>query len=53
MFILVVAASIAGVVMLVKRPKDANPVSFDEWPTFRAIPILNSPPPIPHRKEKP
>jgi len=25
MFILVVAASIAGVVMLVKRPKDANP----------------------------
>jgi len=29
MFVLVVAASIAGVVMLVKRPKDAGPVSFD------------------------
>jgi len=32
MFVLVVAASIAGVVMLVKRPKDSDPVSFDEWP---------------------
>jgi hypothetical protein len=32
LFVLVVAASIAGVVMLVKRPKDAEPVSFDEWP---------------------
>jgi hypothetical protein len=32
MFVLVVAASIAGVVMLVKRPKDAETVSFDEWP---------------------
>jgi hypothetical protein len=32
LFILVVAASIAGVVMLVKRPKDVDPVSFDEWP---------------------
>ncbi len=32
MFVLVVAASIAGVVMLVKRPKDSSPVSFDEWP---------------------
>ena len=32
MFVLVIAASIAGVVTLVKRPKDAGPVSFDEWP---------------------
>jgi hypothetical protein len=32
MFVLVVAASIAGVVMLVKRPKDAGPVSIDQWP---------------------
>jgi len=40
----VVAASIAGVVMLVKRPKDANPVSFDEWPDVPRNPILNSPP---------
>ena len=32
LFFLVVAASIAGVVMLVKRPKDGGPVSFDEWP---------------------
>jgi hypothetical protein len=32
MFVLVVAASIAGVVMLVKRPKDAGPVTLDEWP---------------------
>jgi hypothetical protein len=32
MFVLIVAASIAGVVMLVKRPKDVEPVSFEEWP---------------------
>ena len=32
LFIVVVAASIAGVVMLIKRPKDNEPVSFDEWP---------------------
>jgi hypothetical protein len=32
MFVLVVAASIAGVVMLAKRPQDVEPVSFDEWP---------------------
>ena len=32
MFFLVVAASNAGVVMLVKRPKDEQPISFDEWP---------------------
>ncbi|MGD0852088.1 MAG: hypothetical protein ABSA07_01860 [Acidimicrobiales bacterium] len=32
LFVLVVAASIAGVVMLVKRPKDTESVSFDEWP---------------------
>jgi hypothetical protein len=32
MFIVVVAASIAGVVMLVKRPTNEQPNSFDEWP---------------------
>jgi hypothetical protein len=32
LFVLVVAASVAGVVMLVKRPQDAGPVSVDEWP---------------------
>jgi len=32
MFLLVVAASIAGIVMLVKRPKNEEPISFDEWP---------------------
>jgi hypothetical protein len=32
MFVVIVAASIAGVVMLVKRPRDPGPVSFDEWP---------------------
>jgi hypothetical protein len=32
MFVLVVAASIAGIVMLVKRPRDGQPISFDEWP---------------------
>jgi hypothetical protein len=31
-FLIVVAATIAGVVMLVKRPKDTEPVSFEEWP---------------------
>ncbi len=31
--LLVLAAAVAGVVMLVKRPKIADPVSFDEWPT--------------------
>ena len=30
--LLVLAAAVAGVVMLVKRPKNADPVSFDEWP---------------------
>ena len=32
MFVLVVGASVAGIVMLVKRPKDAESVSTDEWP---------------------
>ena len=32
LFVVVVAASIAGVVMLVKRPDDDEPVSVDEWP---------------------
>jgi hypothetical protein len=32
LFVVVVAASIAGIVMLVKRPKDDESVSVDEWP---------------------
>jgi hypothetical protein len=32
LFVVIVAASIAGVVMLVKRPNDDNTVSVDEWP---------------------
>jgi hypothetical protein len=32
MFVLVVAASIAGVVMLVKRPSDGGSTTSDEWP---------------------
>ena len=31
-FLIVVAATVAGVVMLVKRPKDTASVSFEEWP---------------------
>jgi hypothetical protein len=30
--ILVLAAAMAGVVVLVKRPKNADPVTYDEWP---------------------
>ncbi len=32
LFLLVVAASIAGVVMLVRPSKNEQPNSFDEWP---------------------
>jgi hypothetical protein len=32
-FLLVLAAALAGVVVLVKRPKDTDPVTYDEWPT--------------------
>jgi len=32
LFVVVVAASIADVVMLVKRPSDDESVSVDEWP---------------------
>jgi hypothetical protein len=32
LFVVVVAASIAGIVMLVKQPKDDESVSVDEWP---------------------
>jgi hypothetical protein len=31
-FILVLAAALAGVVVLVKRPKNSDPVTYDEWP---------------------
>lgn len=30
--LLVLAAALAGVVVLVKRPKNSDPVNFDEWP---------------------
>jgi hypothetical protein len=30
--LLVLAAALAGVVVLVKRPKNSDPVSYDEWP---------------------
>ena len=30
--LIVLAGAVAGVVMLVKRPKDAGSVSYDEWP---------------------
>ncbi len=30
--LVVLAAAIAGVVMVVKRPRDAGPVSFEDWP---------------------
>ena len=30
--LIVLSAAVAGVVMLVKRPKDTDPISFDEWP---------------------
>jgi hypothetical protein len=32
LFFVIVAASVAGIVMLVKRPKDDESVSVDEWP---------------------
>ena len=30
--LLFLAAAIAGVVVLVKRPRPSGPVSYDEWP---------------------
>ena len=45
MFVLVVAASIAGVVMLVKRPKDSSPSPSTNGPTCLAILSLSSPSP--------
>jgi hypothetical protein len=33
LFILMLGAVIAGVVYFVKRPKDENPISFEEWPS--------------------
>jgi hypothetical protein len=32
MFVLVVAGCIAGVIKVQVKPKDAQPVSMDEWP---------------------
>jgi hypothetical protein len=31
--LLVLGASVAGVVMVLKRPAAAGPVSYDEWPS--------------------
>ena len=30
--LLLVAAAVAGVVMMVKRPKSQGPLSFEQWP---------------------
>jgi hypothetical protein len=30
--LLVLAAALAGLVVLIKRPKNADPVTYDEWP---------------------
>ena len=32
MFVLVVVGCITGVIKIQTKPKDAEPVSFDEWP---------------------
>jgi hypothetical protein len=32
MFVAVIVGCIAGVIKIQVRPKDAEPVSFDEWP---------------------
>ncbi|MGB8197377.1 MAG: hypothetical protein WCF25_10270 [Acidimicrobiales bacterium] len=32
MFVLVLVGVVAGIVKIQLRPKDAEPVSFDEWP---------------------
>jgi hypothetical protein len=31
-FLLVLTAALAGVIVLVKRPKNSDPVTYDEWP---------------------
>jgi hypothetical protein len=32
-FLLLVGAAVVGIVYVVKRPKDSNPISFEEWPS--------------------
>jgi hypothetical protein len=32
LILVVLAAALAGVVVLVKRPKDPDPITYDEWP---------------------
>jgi hypothetical protein len=32
MFVLVLVGVVAGVIKIQLKPKDAEPVSFDEWP---------------------
>ena len=32
LFLSLLVASLAGVAMLVKRPKNSDPVTYDEWP---------------------
>jgi hypothetical protein len=36
--LLVLAAALAGVIVLVKKPKNADPVTYDEWP-----PVVQNP----------
>jgi hypothetical protein len=38
MFLLVLTAAVAGVIVLVKRPKNSDPVTYDEWPTVAESP---------------
>ena len=38
LFIALVVASLSGVAVLVKRPKNTDPVTYDEWP-----PVPNNP----------
>jgi hypothetical protein len=38
MFLLVLTAALAGVIVLVKRPKNSDPVTYDEWPTVAESP---------------
>jgi hypothetical protein len=32
LFVAVLVASLTGVAVLVKKPKNSDPVNFDEWP---------------------
>jgi hypothetical protein len=38
--ILTLGSVIAGVIFLVKRPKDSSPISFEEWPNVPRNPAV-------------